>query len=124
VNDDGRKAVGRFKVEVADTIPPHISRAEAKAGAVDRGFVPVSVEVDALDAADAMPRCSVVDLVADTADGFDWRSRSELELEIRSDAPRAMRLLVSCADAAGNRSTATVPVAIERTGSGRGTKVQ
>ena len=113
-------------MEVADTIPPHINRAEAKTGAVDvaRGFIPVSIEVDALDAADAMPRCSVVDLVAETADGFDWRAKSDLEVEIRSDAPRALRLQVSCTDAAGNRSTASVPVAIERTGTSRGTKVQ
>lgn len=126
VADNGRKAVGRFTVEVADTIPPHINRAEARTGAVDaaRGVVPVSVDVEALDAADAMPRCSVVDLVAETADGFDWRTKSDLEVEIRSDAPRALRMQVSCVDAAGNRSTASVPVSIDRTGSGRATKVQ
>lgn len=126
VADDGRKAVGRFTVEVADTIPPHINRAEAKTGAVDvaRGVVPVNVDVEALDAADAMPRCSVVDLVAETAAGFDWRTKSDLEVEIRSDAPRALRMHISCVDAAGNRSTTTVPVSIDRTGSGRGTRVQ
>lgn len=124
VADDGRKAVGRFKVEVADTIPPHINRAEARTGAMDvtRGVVPVSVDVEALDAADAMPRCSVVDLVAESAAGFDWRTKSDLEVEIRSDAPRALRMQISCVDAAGNRSTASVPVSIDRTP--RATKVQ
>lgn len=126
VADDGRKAVGRFTVEVADTIPPHINRAEARTGAVDvaRGVVAVAVDVEALDAADAMPRCSVVDLVAETADGFDWRTKSDLEVEIRSDAPRALRMQISCVDAAGNRSTTSVPVSIDRTGLGRSTKVQ
>lgn len=123
---DGREARGRFDVKVADTIPPHISRAGARAGAVDvaAGTIPVVVDVDVIDAADAMPRCSVVDLTADAPDGFDWRAKSDLELELRSAAPRGLRIQVSCADAAGNRSMATIPIAIAGTAARRDRKIQ
>lgn len=123
---DGREAKGRFEVKVADTIPPHINRTAARTGVIDvaAGTIPLLVEVDVIDAADAMPRCSVIDLTADDPDGLDWRPKTDLELEVRSATPRGLRIQVSCADAAGNRSTATVPVSIVGTGTRRNAKVQ
>lgn len=125
-DSEGREARGRFEVKVADTIPPHISRAAARAGAVDvaAGTIPVFVDIDVIDAADAMPRCSVIDLAADAMDGFDWRAKGDLELEVRTETPRGLRIQVSCADAAGNRSSTTVPIALAGTGNRRTPKVQ
>lgn len=114
-DDHGRRAGGTFKVNVADTIAPHISRVHANAGAVDGDVVPVSVAVEAIDAADAMPRCSIATLTADGGGAFDWRIKSELEVEVRADTNRAFRIQVSCIDASGNRSTGSVAVSLPGT---------
>jgi hypothetical protein len=112
----GEPISGKFKVTVADTIAPHIENVRALVGELDveRLVVPVSVQVDATDAGDAMPVCSVTALNADT--NVEWLATSELAFEIRSNAgtPRALRAQVSCVDAAGNRATANVPLSIAK----------
>jgi len=82
--------------------------------------VPVSVEVEAIDAGDAAPLCSVTALNAETT--VEWLATSGLAFEIRSNAstPRALRVQVSCVDGAGNRATVNVPMAIAK---GRPAKV-
>jgi hypothetical protein len=118
----GEKISGKFKVTVADTTAPHIENVRALVGELDveRLVVPVSVEVDAIDAGDAAPVCSVTALNADTT--VEWLATSELAFEIRSNAstPRALRVQVSCVDGAGNRATTNVPMAIAK---GRPTKM-
>lgn len=113
----GRRAGAKFQVNVADTIAPHIGRIRTTPGAVDesRGMVPVQVAVDAIDAADAMPRCSVSALTADAGGSFDWRATSDLAVEVRADTNRAFRIQVSCVDASGNRSTDSVAVSLPGT---------
>ncbi|HEV7240659.1 MAG TPA: HYR domain-containing protein [Thermoanaerobaculia bacterium] len=119
----GRRAGGKFTVNVVDTIAPHIGRVRANAGAVDaqRNVVPVEVAVDAIDVADAMPRCSIATLIADGA-AFDWRVKSELEVEVGADTSRPFRIQVSCVDASGNRSTDSVAVSLQGTGRRRATR--
>jgi hypothetical protein len=111
-DDRGRRAIGTFKVNVADTIAPHIGRIRTNAGAANGEVVPLQVAVEAIDAADAMPRCSVSTLTAEGGDAFDWRIKGDLEVEIRAGANRPFRLQVSCVDASGNRSNGSVPVSL------------
>jgi hypothetical protein len=100
----GRRAGGTFKVNVADTIAPHIGRIRAVAGAPAGKVVPVQVEVETTDAADVMPLCSLSALTDETGGAFDGRVKGNLELEVR-DTTRPFRIQVSCVDASGNRST-------------------
>lgn len=118
----GEKISGKFNVTVADTTAPHIENVRALVGELDveRLVAPVSIEVEAIDAGDAAPVCSVTALNADTA--VEWTATSELAFEIRSNAstPRALRAQVSCVDGAGNRATVNVPMALAK---GRPAKV-
>jgi HYR domain len=116
----GDPFTGQFKVTVADTTAPHIQDIRATLGELnERGTVPVSVDVQTIDAGDAAPRCSVTTLTSDTT--LDWTRTSELSLELRQAAGRAFRVQVDCVDTAGNRSTASIPLAIAK---GKAAKVQ
>ena len=110
-DDRGRSAAGTFLVNVADTIAPHIGRVQATAGAATRdSVVPVQVDVDVTDSADAAPRCSITTLTADDSTGFDWRLKGDLEVDVRAAESRAFRIQVTCVDASGNRSTGSASV--------------
>jgi hypothetical protein len=119
----GEKVSGTFKVTVADTTAPHIANVRAVVGETDaeRHVVPVSIDVETIDAGDAAPRCVVDTLTSDSA--VDWHATSELALEIRSEAgaPRSFRVQVTCVDGSGNRATTSIPLAITK---GRPAKVQ
>lgn len=104
----GRPAAGKFKVNVADTVAPHIGRIKTIAGAPQGDMVPLQVEVETTDAGDAMPRCSVSALTADNGGSLDASVKGDLEVEVRDGRP--FHLQVTCTDAAGNRSTGSVPV--------------
>jgi hypothetical protein len=108
----GRRAEGTFIVNVADTVAPHIDKARAIVAALDDDRQSVQVAIDAIDAVDVMPRCSISTLTSDAGDRFDWRVKSDLEVEVAAGAPRALRIQISCVDASGNLSTETVPVAL------------
>jgi hypothetical protein len=103
-------ARGSFTVNVSDTIAPHIASVRTTPDAADaEQRIPVRVEVNAFDVADAMPRCSVMSI-----DGGDGRLTSELSVSLRPalDAATEVRLQVSCIDRAGNRAFESVPVRI------------
>lgn len=114
--DEGKKVSGKFTVKVADTTAPHIEDARATVSERDaeRAVYPVAVEVQTIDAGDAMPRCAVSALTADGA--ASWRKTSDLGLEIGAAAgmPRAFRVEVTCVDAAGNSTSTTIPLAISK----------
>ncbi len=114
-DDHGRRAGGTFEVNVTDTIAPHIDRVRANVGARDGDMVPVRVVVEAIDAADAMPRCSIATLTAAGGGTFDWRVKSDLEVEVRASANRAFLIQVGCVDGSGNRSTDSVEVSLPGT---------
>jgi len=98
-DERGRKVKGSFTVTVADTIAPHIDGIRLIPGAADgEQTIAVKVEVDAIDAADAMPRCSVSGIEGDAA-----RSTGDLLLSARPNTD--LRLQVTCTDSAGNRAT-------------------
>jgi hypothetical protein len=105
----GKRATGSFKVTVADTIPPHIDSLRAAIGRVDEthNIVPIDIAVDAVDVADAMPRCSVSTLTS-------GRATSDLHVEVGADSA-PFRITVTCVDASGNRSTDTLRVAMPGT---------
>lgn len=110
----GKRATGSFKVSVADTIAPHIDALRAAVGRVDEthDIVPIDITVDAVDAVDAMPRCSVATLTSETnGTAINGRATSDLRVEVAPDS-RPFRIQVSCVDAAGNRSTDTLRVAM------------
>lgn len=109
--DGLRKAVATFNVTVQDTVAPHITRADAVAGAYDATLktTPVSVSVEAVDTADLAPQCSVASLTGEAGD-VKWTAKSNLGFDVAGFG--ALRVQVSCVDASGNRATATVPVSI------------
>ncbi|MEO8381624.1 MAG: HYR domain-containing protein [Acidobacteriota bacterium] len=114
-NPRGRLVKGSFTVTVADTIAPHIAGVRFVQGLADADQnVAVNVEVDAIDAADAMPRCSVSGIEAGSA-----RITSDLTLSGRTNAD--LRVQVSCADSAGNRTTETYPLRVGPAGRHRAT---
>jgi hypothetical protein len=114
-DDRGRAAGGKFMVNVADTIAPHIGRIRTTAGTAIGDLVPVRVEVETTDAGDAMPLCSVSALTADAGTAPDWRASGDLAVEVRA-TDRPLRIQVSCVDAAGNRSTGSVPLLLGGSG--------
>lgn len=111
----GREVKGSFTVTVADTIAPHIAAVRlipGTAGAEQN--VAVQVEVDAIDAADAMPRCSVSSI-----EGGNARITSDLALSAPKDAD--LRIQVSCVDSAGNRATEGIALRLGTTDRRRAT---
>lgn len=114
-DERGRRAEGSFTVTVADTIAPHIASVRATPGAADaEQNVAVKVEVDAIDAADAMPRCSVSGI-----EGGHASITSDLAVSVRHDAD--LRIQVTCVDSAGNRATEGVAVRLGAIGRRRAT---
>lgn len=114
VTCESGKRSSRFNVIVADTVAPHIGRVRTIARDADaEQRVAVDVEVESLDAADAMPRCSVYSI-----EGGEGRVTSDLSVSLRGDRENAreFRLQVSCVDKAGNRATETVPVRLSPAG--------
>lgn len=116
MTEKGEKVSGKFTVKVEDTTAPHIEDVRATVGERDaeRTIYPVTVEVQTVDAGDAMPRCAVSGLTADAA--ANWRKTSDLGLEIGAGAgmPRAFRVEVTCVDATGNSTSTTIPLAISK----------
>ena len=116
MTEKGEKVAGKFTVKVEDTTAPHIEDVRATIGERDaeRTLYPVTVEVQTIDAGDAMPRCAVSGLTADAA--ANWRKTSDLGLEIGAgaDMPRAFRVEVTCVDATGNSTSTTIPLAISK----------
>jgi hypothetical protein len=108
VTCESGKRSSRFDVIVADTVAPHIGRVSTTAGDPDADQrVAVDLEIESLDAADAMPRCSVYSI-----EGGEGRVTSDRSVSLRGDREksREFRLQVSCVDKSGNRATETVPV--------------
>ncbi len=114
-DDRGRAAGGKFMVNVADTIAPHIGRIRTTAAAAIGDLVPVQLEVETTDAGDAMPLCSVSALTADAGVTPEWRASGDLAVEVRA-TDRPLRIQVSCVDAAGNRSTGSAPLLLGGSG--------
>ncbi|MFL6248378.1 MAG: HYR domain-containing protein [Thermoanaerobaculia bacterium] len=134
----GNTAEGSFAVIVndgADTVAPHISSVTATPNVLEPAnhkLVTVTVTVDAVDAVDPMPRCTVVDVTANEPiigagsgnTDFDWRITGELEVELRAErsgqgTDRIYKVYVSCVDAAGNEAAGSVSVTVPKsTGSG------
>lgn len=119
-DERGRRAAGVFQVNVRDSIAPHIGRVRAAVGRAEAegGYIPVRVEVEAADAGDAMPRCTIASLTAEGTP-VDWSVRSDLEVAVRADFARPFRIQVSCVDASGNRATDSVAVSLVRSGKTR-----
>jgi hypothetical protein len=110
----GKRATGSFKVTVADTTAPYIEKVRAVVGGVDaaRGVAPVDIEIQTIDAGDAVPRCSVTALSGESP--VEWTAKTDLAFEIRAEAaaPRSLRAQVTCADSSGNQATINVPLSI------------
>ncbi|HEY0372638.1 MAG TPA: HYR domain-containing protein [Thermoanaerobaculia bacterium] len=112
-DDKGRRAGGTFKVNVADTIAPHIGRIKTITGIAQGDMIPLQVEVETTDAGDVMPRCSVTALTADNGGTLDASVKGDLDVEVRDGRP--FHLQVTCTDASGNRSTGSIPVMLGAT---------
>ena len=115
--EDGPRK-GGFVVTVTDTIAPHVAAVRARTASAGGKDIAVTVEVDVTDAADAMPRCSIAGLVDEQGGAVEGRITGDLEARVWSAS--AFRVQVSCVDAAGNRSTGSVPVRLAIVGGERG----
>jgi hypothetical protein len=131
----GNTAEGSFEVNVTDGTAPHIATVTATPDVLeppDHKLVLVTVTVDAVDAIDPQPRCTVVDVTANEPiigagsgnTDFDWRIVGELEVELRAERSgqgdgRIYTVHVTCADSSGNESAGSVDVTVPKsTGSG------
>jgi hypothetical protein len=84
VQPNGKERKGSFTVTVEDTIAPHINRVDAVAGALAGNAVPVRVSVEAVDAADSSPRCSITSL-GEIQNGV--QSQGEVQNGAQGDMP-------------------------------------
>lgn len=126
----GNTAEGSFEVSVVDGTAPHIAGVTATPDVLeppDHKLVPVTITVDAVDAIDPQPRCTVVDVTANEPivgpgsgnTDFDWRIVAELEVELRAERSgqgdgRIYTVHVTCADSSGNESSGSVDVTVPK----------
>jgi len=134
--DDGRGSVttDTVVITVSDVTPPRIVSLSASPAVLwpPRGqFVPVSLSVDATDAAGS-PRCRIVGVTSDEPSHVfsgalvwlnwlfrDWWITSDLSLLLRAERSpwgngRTYSVAVQCSDASGNTSGATTTVLVPR----------
>jgi hypothetical protein len=121
-------------ITVSDVTPPRIVSLSASPAVLwpPRGqFVPVSLSVDATDAAGS-PRCRIVGVTSDEPSHVfsgalvwlnwlfrDWWITSDLSLLLRAERTpwgngRTYSVAVQCSDASGNTSGATTTVLVPR----------
>ena len=121
----GSVAQGEFEVTVVDSMPPLIDSATARPDLLDAtgDFIPVTIDVKALDAVDPMPRCSIAYVYAnDTISTKDWSLVSDLEVKLNavtsSAADRVYYVVVDCSDETRNQSSANAIVTVVSKGGG------
>lgn len=126
----GATASGSFTVTVRDTTPPAIVQVTPSTtvlAARRHSMQSVAIVADARDAVTAIPMCSIADITSNEAqngrgDGntaIDWEITGPLTLNLRAERSgagdgRVYTVTVGCADAAGNRSTASTTVAVPK----------
>ncbi|MFP5247601.1 MAG: HYR domain-containing protein, partial [Thermoanaerobaculia bacterium] len=138
-DDAGNSANGSFVVRVVDSTGPHISSITADPNIllpVNHKLVDVTIAVEATDANDPMPQCSVTTVAANEAvdapgsgnTEYDWLITGPLTLQLRAErsgegTDRIYSVYVTCTDSSGNESTASVDVTVPKGGSGDGATV-
>lgn len=102
----GNTASDSFTVTVRDTTPPVISSVTASPSVIDSrdgSMVAVTVTVEASDAADPMPRCSIIGVTSNEDISGDVNVTGDLTLELRAARDTDVRryvIEVQCTDSA------------------------
>jgi hypothetical protein len=121
-------ATGTFLVNVVDSFPPMITSVSPSVTAQspsDSELREVELQVQAVDANDAMPRCRVTGITANEAlaapgrgDSYDWLITGPLTVKLRAkqtgDRPRIYTIGIACADLAGNEADAATNVDVKK----------
>lgn len=126
----GNTANGSFVVRVVDSTAPHIASVTADPNVLapaNHKLVDVTVTVEASDANDPMPQCSISTVTANEPilapgsgnTGFDWQITGPLTLQLRAERSgegmdRVYTIWVTCSDVNGNESTGTVNVTVPK----------
>jgi uncharacterized membrane protein len=98
-----------------DTTPPVITSVTATPSRVwppNETMVPVTVAVSATDDVDDVPSCGLSSITGTGVTAADYAITGPLSAKVRATGGRTYTLHVTCADAAGNRSEASVDVVV------------
>ncbi|MGH9410607.1 MAG: hypothetical protein ACRD1V_14265 [Vicinamibacterales bacterium] len=100
-----------------DTTPPVISKLSVSPSNIwppDHKLVPVTVSVTATDNVDAAPVCGLsgISSKGPGPTAGDWVITGPLSAKVRADGGRVYTLTATCADSAGNRSSASVTLQV------------
>lgn len=127
-DDDGASDSDQIMVTVEDTTPPEIIGIIATPAVLwppNHKMMPVVLSVDAEDACDVSPNCSIVDVSSseplDGAGGgkasTDWIVTGDLSLQLRAErtgkgSGRTYTVEVECLDASGNSTVGTATISV------------
>lgn len=119
-DDFGNTAEDDFTVTVADTVSPAISSVTATPDVLappNNEFVTVTLEVEASDVVDPMPRCAVFDVTSNQTIDGDFKLVSDLSVELRAeveDEERQYFIHARCSDSSRNESESSVTVRVPK----------
>jgi hypothetical protein len=135
-DSSGAIAQGAFDVTVGDDTAPHIGTISASPNILtpaNHKLVQVTLTVDASDAVDPMPRCTIVNITANEPvlgsgsgnTAFDWQITGALTADLRAERSgegndRVYTVWVSCVDASNNESVGATTVTVPKGGNGGG----
>lgn len=112
----GNAAAGSVDVTVPpDTTAPVIASLSVTPSTIwppNGALVPVSLAVSATDDVDSAPSCALASISATSITADDYVITGSLSATLRAVGARTYTLTVSCADLAGNRASAAVPVVV------------
>jgi probable HAF family extracellular repeat protein len=116
VDGSGNAAWSSVAVTVPpDVTPPVISALTATPSVVtppNHAMVPVTVSVTATDNVDDAPVCALAGITAAGAAASDFAMTGAFSASVRAVGGRTYSLRVTCSDAAGNSSSASVDVVV------------
>ncbi|HYH06439.1 MAG TPA: HYR domain-containing protein [Thermoanaerobaculia bacterium] len=132
----GATAQGEFNVTVGDTTAPHVGSISADLKVLspaNHKLVGVTITVDASDAVDPMPQCTIVNVIANEPilgpgsgnTDYDWQITGALTVDLRAErsgegSDRVYTVFVSCVDASDNETVGTTTVTVPKGGNGNG----
>jgi hypothetical protein len=135
-DSSGATAQGEFDVTVADNTAPHIGTISASPNVLtpaNHKLVNVTLTVDASDATDPMPQCTIVNVTANEPilgvgsgnTNYDWRITGALTVDLRAERSgegndRVYTVFVSCVDSSNNESVATTTITVPKANNGGG----
>jgi hypothetical protein len=117
---NGGTASASVVIVVAAVTPPAIGQISAQPGSLwppNHKMVPVTVSINAADACDSIPRCTITSVTANEPIAGDFAITGPLAVNLRatrlgSGSGRTYTLGVTCVDAFANQAVASVNVIV------------